>query len=156
VQSIGSMFLRNSNTTNFACVCNTNCMQSINLMQSIGSLCLRNSDTTVLYLHQTCCVREKHKLQGINLVQSIGSLFLRNSNTTNFACVCDTNCMQGINLVQSIGSLFLRNRNVLTTLQDCVNLEGMQRLNAYAARTSRYLNVCGNKIQVPSWTSRHV
>ena len=125
VQSIGSMFLRNSNTTNFACVCNTNCMQSINLMQSIGSLCLRNSDTTVLYLHQTCCVREKHKLQGINLVQSIGSLFLRN-------------------------------RNVLTTLQDCVNLEGMQRLNAYAARTSRYLNVCGNKIQVPSWTSRHV
>jgi hypothetical protein len=95
-------------------------------------------------------VRGKHNLQGIYLLQSIGSLFLHNSNITNFACLFDTNCMQGINLVQSIGSLFLRNRNVLTTLQDCVNLEGMQRLNAYAARTSRYLNVCGNEIHVPN------
>jgi len=89
LQSIGSLFLHNSNITNFACLFDTNCMQGINLVQSIGSLFLRNSNTT-----NFACVCNTNCMQGINLMQSIGSLCLRNSDLTvlylhHTFCVCE-------------------------------------------------------------------
>jgi len=51
-------------------------------------------------------------------------------------CVCVCALAQGINITQSLGGLHLR-RGQGPTLQECVNLEGLQSLNVYATLAHR-------------------